>query len=96
MEINSQTIPAWFVAFMMISTGVMWFISRYRRIRMDSRAFAITFILEGIVYALFNTFGVDVEIRGFFVRLMVVILCLSQFLPLAVAYTRSIKRDEHE
>jgi len=91
--INSQTIPAWLVSVFMILTGIMWIISRYRKIRIDSRIFAMTFILEGIVYGMFSIFNVDIEIRGFFVRLMIIILCLSQNLPLAISYMRSIKRD---
>lgn len=94
-NLTANLIPAWFVAFMMISTGIMWVISRGRKIRMDSRAFAVTFILEGCIYLLFNSYDVKIEVRGFFVRLMIIILCTSQFLPLAVSFYRSIKRDDN-
>jgi len=71
----------------------MWMISRFRKIRMDSRIFAITFIMEGFVYVIINFYSVDIEIRGFFTRLMIIILCLSQLMPLTVAYMRSLNRD---
>jgi hypothetical protein len=96
MEITAELIPAWLVSVFMILTGLTWFISRTRKIRMDSRGFAITFVLEGIVYALFNIYNVDIQIRGFFVRLMLILLCLSQSLPIIVSTFRSIKRDELE
>lgn len=91
--INSQTIPTWLVAVFMILTGLMWIVSRFRTIRMDSRIFAITFLLEGLIYGMFGFFNVGAEVRAFFVKLMIIILCLSQFVPLAVAYKRSLDRD---
>lgn len=90
----AEIIPAWLVATFMILTGFTWIMSRTRKIRMDSRAFAFTFVLEGLVYLLFNEFNVDINVRAFFVRLMLIILCLSQSVPLLVAYMRSIQRDE--
>jgi len=92
--ITSQTIPAWLVATFMILAGFTWLVSRSRAIRMDSRIFAITFVLEGIVFALLNMFGVSIEIREFFGRMMLILLSLSQSLPLTIAYMRSIKRHD--
>lgn len=93
MVVTTNTIPAWFVAIMLILTGIMWLTTRRKEIRMDSRIFAITLILEGLVYGIVYQFlGVGVEVRGFVSRLMVVVLCLSQFLPLTISYIRSIKR----
>lgn len=94
--LNSQTIPAWFVSIVMILTGLMWIITRRAKIRMDSRIFATTFIMEGLVYGvIFQIFNIDTETRGFFSRLMVLVLCLSQYIPLMVSYLRSKKRDEN-
>lgn len=91
--VNSNTIPAWFVAIMLVLTGVMWIVTRRKQIRMDSRIFAFTLVLEGIVYGVvYQILDVDVEVRGFVSRLMVVVLCLSQFLPLTISFIRSIKR----
>jgi hypothetical protein len=93
MVINSQTIPAWLVALSMIYTGIIWLLSRKVEIRMDSRIFAFTFILEGMVYAFaFFLLSGNVEIRGFLSRLMVVMICFSQAFPLTVSYIRSIRR----
>lgn len=92
--INSHTIPAWAVALIMITTGLMWLISREDKVRMDSRLFAITFILEGIIYGIiYQFFNVSVELRGFFTRVMLIVLSMSQFAPLAISYMRSLQRD---
>lgn len=91
--ITSETIPAWWVALTMISTGILWFLTRDNRIRMDSRIFAFTMILEGLVYGiLFQFFNISPEVRGFYARLMIIVLCLSQFIPLAVSFLRSVER----
>lgn len=95
MELNSQTIPAWVVAITMIYTGIIWLLSRRVEIRMDSRIFAFTFLLEGLVYAFgFYLLNGDVELRGFLSRLMVVMICFSQAFPLTVSYIRSLRRGD--
>lgn len=91
--IDSQTIPAWLVAFCMVHAGVMWLITRKSKIRIDSRIFAVTLILQGILYGIFQIAEVDVEIRGFFVRLALILLSLSQSVPLTISYFRSLNRD---
>lgn len=94
MEINSQTIPAWFVSMVMILTGLMWIISRRVKIVFDSRIFAYTFVAEGLVYGIiFQLFSIDTETRGFFSRLMIIVLCLAQYIPLLVSYLRSKKGE---
>ncbi len=78
MLVDSQTIPAWFVSIVMVLTGLMWIIARREKIIIDSRIFALTYVLEGLVYGvIFQLFSVDTETRGFFVRLMILISCLS-------------------
>ncbi len=92
MLVDSQTIPAWLVSMLMILTGLMWVIARKENIKIDSRVFAFTYVLEGLVYGiLFQLFTIDTEIRGFFVRLMIIILCLCQYVPLFVSHIRSKK-----
>lgn len=94
-EVSSQTIPAWFVAFTMLYTAWIWLVSRKARIRMDSRIIAYTLFIEGIIYlTIFQYVNPGVEIRGFFSRVMVLILCLSQSLPLTISYMRSLKRGD--
>lgn len=92
MVINSQTIPAWFVAIVMILTGLMWIITRSAKIKLDTRIFAYTYVIEGLVYGIvFQIFQIDTEVRGFFSRLMIIVLCLAQYIPLLVSYMRSKK-----
>lgn len=95
MEINSTTIPAWLVAAALIYTGHMWLITRKRTIGMDSRIFSAVLIIQGIIYGIaFQLFNLDVEVRGFYSRLMILVVCFSQAFPLTVAYIRS-RRNEH-
>lgn len=95
MELTSNTIPAWLVASLMIYTGWIWLASRKHKIRMDSSIFATTFLIWGVVYGvLFQLLSIDIELRGFMSRLMIIIVCLSQAMPLTVSYIRSRKRGD--
>lgn len=95
MEPTSATIPAWVIAVIMLYTGTIWLATRKHRIRMDSRIFATAFILWGVIYGvLFQFFSMDIELRGFLSRLMIVMLCISQAFPLTVAYFRSKGRGD--
>lgn len=92
--LNSNTIPAWVVAAVMLYSGIIWLISRGRTVRMDSRIIGYTLLVEGLIYGVLYQFtNVGVEVRGFFARLMLMLLCLSQSLPLTVSYIRSFKRE---
>jgi len=95
MLVDSQTIPAWFVGFVMLYTALIWLLSRKSKIRMDSRIIAYTLLIEGLVYLIiFQLINPGLEVRGFFSRVMVLLLCISQALPLTISYMRSIKRGD--
>lgn len=95
MELTSNTIPAWLIASLMIYTGWIWLASRKHKIRMDSRIFATTFLIWGVVYGiLFQILSIEIELRGFMSRLMIMIVCLSQAMPLTVSYIRSRRRGD--
>lgn len=90
---DSNTIPAWVVGVFMIWAGASWLISRTRKIRMDSRIFAATLILWGVMYSIvFQFFNLDIEFRAFLSRLMIILVCLSQALPLTISIYRGAKR----
>lgn len=89
--LNSQTIPAWVVGVNMLFAGFVWIITRKHYIRMDSRIMGITMITEGIVYTVvFQFLDLPIETRAFLSRLMLIILCLSQYLPLTISHLRHI------
>jgi hypothetical protein len=95
MIVDSQTIPAWVIAFVMLYTALIWLLSIKQRVRMDSRIIAGTLIIQGLIYeVVFQFVNPGAEIRGFFSRLMVLMLCLSQALPLTISYFRSLKRGD--
>lgn len=94
MELTSNTIPAWVISVAMIYTGFIWLVSRTTQLRMDSRIFSTTFLLWGGLYALFQFVLLEIEFRGFLTRLMLLMLCLSQSLPLTISYIRS--RNRHD
>lgn len=97
MVINSTTIPAWVVSLFMLYTAWIWFVCRKREIRMDSRIFSLTLVLEALVYGIvFQFYGVDLETRGFYSRLMMIMICFSQAFPLTVSYARSRYRGQQQ
>lgn len=94
-DISTGLIPAWFVALNMILAGVMLRIAYLKTLRVLSTLFisGTTLIIESLVYAVaFQFFNIDVETRGFVVRLMIIVICMSFYLPLFVSYLRSKKR----
>ena len=92
--INSQIIPAWLVAFCLITTGLTWIMSYKRKVRLDFKLFALTYILQGILFfVIFQLLKTGIEVRGFVSRLLIVMLCLSQSIPLTISYIRSFNRD---
>ncbi len=94
METNSQIIPAWVVVLSMITTGLVWLITAGRKIRLDFRIFALTFILQGIVFGIiFQLMNVNMLVGTFVVRLIIIMLCLSQSVPLTISYVRSFERE---
>jgi hypothetical protein len=95
--VGADTIPTWLVSVVLILTGVIWFLIKNRTVRMDSRIFAVTFILWGTAGLLFSRFpNVLPGVKVFYFKLMTVMLCLSQYIPLLVSLWRSIKRDERK
>ena len=95
MEFTSQTIPAWFVAANMLYAGIRSLVALYKHIGISKEALALTFILQGLVYLLFfQVFPLDVETRGFYSRVMVILLSLSVSFPLTVQiYRETFKHD---
>ena len=94
MELTSQTIPAWIVAVVMIYTGLAWYLAKGKGVRTVSALFGNTFLLWGAMYLFFQFLNPDVELRGFLVRIMVLVVCLSQAIPLTVLFIRGIKNGK--
>jgi hypothetical protein len=95
--VNANTIPAWLVALNMILAGIMLRVAYKNKLRVLSTLFiaGTTMIVESAVYAIaFQFFNIDVETRGFIVRLMIIAISFSFYLPLFVSYLRSRNRSD--
>jgi hypothetical protein len=106
LAITMETIPTWLVAITMIVTGAVWLFSRRMQVRLDSRIFGGTFILWGIMYGfLFINFPeaawlpqfhiIPIGVKVFYLKLMLLMVCFSQYIPLLISLIRSIRRNEH-
>lgn len=99
---DSHTIPAWVVAVNMVLTGAMWLKKMLGKKGLQREEFlllahilAITFITQGFVYGVvYQLFTIDIEFRAFLSRVMMILICQAQFLPLAVASYRSMHNDD--
>ncbi len=94
--LESSNIPAWLVALNMILAGIMLKVAYKKRLRTLSTLSisGTTMLIESVIYALiFQFFGIDSETRSFIVRLMIITICMSFYLPLYVSYLRSKKRE---
>lgn len=95
MDIQAEMIPAWIIALSWLYTGFIWIKTKDEKIRMDSRIWGWTFIIIGSLY-LFpyiphesrsNTLT-SLEFRLVFTRLLMLLLSMSQWLPLTISYLR--------
>lgn len=55
-------------------------------IREASKIFAIAFSVQLIFYLLFSFFAIEVNVRMYLVRMSIVVVTLSQAIPLTVAF----------
>lgn len=51
-----------------------------------ARIFAIAFAVQLAIYVTYSFLPLDVQLRAYIVRVSIVVICLSQAIPLAVAY----------
>jgi hypothetical protein len=51
-----------------------------------ARIFTIAFCLQLLIYLFFSFFIVDIQVRMYLVRISIIVICLSQAVPLFVAY----------
>ena len=51
-----------------------------------ARIFTIAFSLQLLIYMVFSVIAVDVFVRVYLVRLSIIVICLSQAIPISVAY----------
>lgn len=94
MDYNINLVPSIAVAIVMLYTGIIWLITRKKEIRMDSRIMAWTLIVEGITYAYFGQYmEFSLVARVINLRSTIILICLSQSLPLTVSYIRSLHSD---
>lgn len=96
--IDLNTVPTWVVSIVMLYTAYMWVITIKHKVRMDSKIIAYTLLLWGIMYGLASLTpdsGRDITVtRVFMSRIVIIMICLSQALPLTVSYFRSKSRGE--
>lgn len=96
--LSLNTIPTWIVGILMLYTGYIWLITRAKKVRMDTRAIAYTLFAWGLLYLFSGIFSDSNQeeylmIRVFMSRIVLILICLSQALPLTVSYIRGKGRD---
>ncbi len=94
--ITLNTLPTWVVGLVMLYTAYIWLVTIKQKVRMDSKAIAYTLILWGVVYGL-SSFSPKADtdlllVRVFMARAIIIMICLSQSLPLQVSYLRGKRR----
>ena len=51
-----------------------------------AKIFAIAFSIQLLIYVTYTFFALDIQLRAHMVRASIVVICLSQAIPLFVAY----------
>lgn len=93
-----ELIPAWIVAVSLLYTGFIWIVTKKVEIRMDSGIWGWTFVMVGLLYFLaigdINGVG-EYHRRLNGSRLMMLVLSMSQWLPVTISYIRQVRRGKH-
>lgn len=90
----TENILYWIVGIVMLYTGWIWLVSRKHQIRMDSRIIAYTLFLQGIAYIITRVFGhPSAAERIISLKIVILLMCLAQAVPLTISYFRTIKRE---
>lgn len=93
--INVDLILSWTVALFMLFTGIMWLVAKKRTFHIDSSTIGHTLILWGLLYGILIQFlPVDLQIRAFVGRIVIIVICLSQAIPLTIGYVRSLREKK--
>jgi hypothetical protein len=89
MEYIPDLIPAWLLGVIIIYTGIAWLLPRSQLCESCKTIFASGFLIWGTVFGiLFEFFPLDLETRGFISRIMIIMICISQSIPLTIFYIR--------
>jgi hypothetical protein len=89
MEFIPDFIPAWLLGVVIIYTGIAWLFPRSELCLSCKAIFASGFLIWGTVFGvMFELFPLDLETRGFISRTMILMICLSQSIPLTIFYVR--------
>lgn len=77
---------------------VMWWLQHRLAfpfpVREAAKIFAIAFSLQFIFYLTFSIFAIEINVRAYLVRMSIIVVALSQAIPLTVAFYayRNLKR----
>lgn len=87
-------LSAFFTAASIFLAAIMWaLLWRYKfaiPVWDVARIFSVAFTLQLLIYLVFSFLVVNIFLRAYLVRTSIVVICLSQAIPLLVAY-----RDWH-
>jgi hypothetical protein len=61
-----------------------------------ARIFTIAFLLQLLIYTVFSFFVVDIQVRAYLVRASIVVICLSQSIPLWYSFHAWHKNRQNE
>lgn len=88
LDLNS--VPAWIAGLNLIFAGFMWLLTRKEEIRIDSSIWGYTYIWIGILFLLsyFDTEVVGLERRVVGSRIFIIVLAISQWFPLTIAFIK--------
>lgn len=83
-------ITALLVALSILYASWMWYaVWRYRfpiPVWDVARIFAVAFSVQLVIYTFFSFFLIDIQLRAYMVRTSIIVICLSQAIPLTLAY----------
>lgn len=94
-----NSLPAWIPGIAMLYAGLMWLITIRSKVRMDSRISGYTMLVWGLMYLVSalrpDTISQDnLVMRVLFSRLVIILICAAQAIPLSVSYHRANRRED--
>ena len=91
MEFFPDIIPSWLLGIVIIYTGIAWLFPKSVMCESCKTIFASGFLIWGTVFGiLFEFVPMNLETRGFISRTMILMICLSQSIPLTIFHLRRV------
>lgn len=74
------------ILFAIVMWGMVWKVKFTVPIVDVAKIFTVAFGMQLVIYSVFSFVLLDIQLRAYIVRTSIIVICLSQAIPLLIAY----------